>query len=370
MPIFSLIRLATLTLCLLSACAPSQAAEAPHPLVKALVMEAFRKASPSQSMHLVQRSGTHLTVGSQKLALLGVNRYQLAGGPMAKLCQYSSSPQVWEQWAKDIISQTREMGGNVVRLWAFQGFAGPTGRDFSALDRLVDHAKFQGVRLILTLENQWADCTQGGIKDAAWYSNGYRGHYGYPLSFPEYLDAIVGHFKGEPAIAIWQVLNEGKLFEAPQTMRAFMVAMAQRIKKLDPGHLVSSGGALQCWQGAQGVADFKSYADDSAIDVLDGHDYGEETTPWTSCMDAALTAAKQLGKPLIIGEAGIHSAGKSTAQRSALFASKLKAAAQHGVAGYLLWSLNVRANYADDFDVAPDASLSSTLHQAKAHWFD
>ncbi len=57
------------------------------------------------------------------------------------------------------------------------------------------------MRLILVLENHYADCTSGGARDDAWYASGYESPYGeYSLSYPEYVAGLVDHFRDEPTI--------------------------------------------------------------------------------------------------------------------------------------------------------------------------
>ena len=63
-------------------------------------------------------------------------------------------------------------GVQVVRAWFFQDFATTDGRrDWTAFDATVAEAKARGIRLIVTLGNQWADCDSEGFKTAAWYGS-------------------------------------------------------------------------------------------------------------------------------------------------------------------------------------------------------
>lgn len=327
------------------------------------------RAAEPPPLKIMGRTGQKFTAGGAPFPLIGINRYELAGGPLAAECQHWGGEAVWWKWASRLVDQTKAMGGNVIRLWAFQNYAGPTGKDFSHLDKVIAYAKKQRIRLILVLENQWQACTKGGVKDAAWFQQGYKGRYGYPLSFTDYTHAIVTRYKDEPTIAMWQVLNEGKLYESPKVLRGFLVEMARFIKARDSKHLVSSGGAIQCWQGAQGATDFESYSDDSSIDVLDFHNYDEETIAWPVCAQNALRAARALNKPLIIGETGIRARSFSSQKRGELFTSQIAAAAKNGVAGFLIWQLNLpgETNH-DNFDFLPNDPTWLALRQARSKW--
>jgi mannan endo-1,4-beta-mannosidase len=330
----------------------------------------FVQPAAAAPRDMLQRSGTHLVLDGKQTHLIGTNRYQLAGGPLAHQCVYKSDLNAWDDWAKKIIAQAADLDTNVIRLWAFQNFAGKSGKDFSHFDRIVRYAKAKHIRLIFVLENTWADCTAGGIKDAGWFTSGYKNNYGYPLSFTSYVDAIVSHYKNEPAIAMWQILNEGKYFQDPHLLKGFLSTMARQIKQIDSNHLVSGGAAIQCWQHQQGAADFKYFSDDSHIDVLDAHDYDSEAADWPGCMNDALQASLALGKPLIIGESGIATPKYSAAQRANYFAAKMKAAGSRKVAGYLVWSLNTLPTYTDVFDFANTEPMAKLFTQARHDWFN
>jgi endo-1,4-beta-mannosidase len=319
----------------------------------------------------LSRKGQQFYLNGAPTRLLGVNRYQLGGGPGAAQCQQRSSMRDLADYQDRFIREAAAHGAGLIRMWAFQNFAGPSGTDFSALDQAVATARRHGVRLILTLENTWGDCSKpsGKPKDAAWFTDGYRHPYGYALDFPSYVQHIVSHYKDEPTIAMWQIINEGKLYQNPKVMRDFMVHIARQIKSIDRNHLVSSGGAIQCWQGAQGAADFASYYNDDAIDVLDAHDYDADTVPWSSCMESALQAANHLNKPLLIGESGIDTAKHSADERAKLLAAKMHAAAGRKVAGYLIWSLSLDPTR-DGFDFHPGDPTSNAFKHAGAEWND
>lgn len=322
------------------------------------------------SSPFVQRSGQNLTLDGKVTRLVGINRYQLAGGSRADQCVYKSKNAAWISWVQQIVTQAEKLGSNVVRIWAFQNFAGPSGRDFVDLDHVVSYASKHGLKTILVLENTWADCTEGGIKDLAWFNHGYDGNYGYPLSFTHYVEAIVDHYKNDPRVAMWQIMNEGKFYQNPAVLAGFMGKIARLIKSIDKNHLVSGGAAIQCWQGNQGGVDFANFSRDPSIDVLDAHDYDEETVAWTGCMDRALKAARALNKPLLIGEAGIDSKKYSGEARAKFFAAKMQAAARRGVAGYLLWSLNVAPTYIDTMDLKPADPAAQMLSKARKEWFN
>src|SRR6478735_652884 len=66
------------------------------------------------------------------------------------------------------------MRTSVLRVWAFQSYAGPTGKDYSHFDRLISAARAAGVRLLPVLENMHPDCTARTARDDAWFAGGYK----------------------------------------------------------------------------------------------------------------------------------------------------------------------------------------------------
>ncbi len=343
-------------------------------LVCAAILSLGLQASAAEQaaqvpLKYLQREGRFVTVGGSRLPLVGVNRYELAGGPQAKVCQHWGGEQVWWTWAKKTIDDAAALGARVVRFWAFQNFAGESGTDFRAMDKVIAYARSKRIRLIPVLENQWNDCSDGGIKDAAWFTEGYKHPYGkYKLSFDQYVEAIVRRYQNEPTVAMWQILNEGKLYETPDVLAAFLDRMAKKIKSISPNHLVSGGGAIQCWQGRQGAVDFQKFSSSKFIDVLDFHDYDEDNTPWTSCGSDALQAAKNLGKPLIVGECGIKGSAKTAQARGNLFSAKLSAAAKQGAAGFLIWSLGTEEVGYAGFDFTRHSPTGKALTEAVRMW--
>ena len=169
---------------------------------------------------------------------------------------------------------------------------------------------------------------------------------------------------------MWQISNEAKWYPKPQRVRDFLVATARQIKAIDPYHLVSGGAALQCWQGARGEKDFLSFNDDAALDVVDVHDYGDDRQAWPTCMERARRVASSLGKPLIIGEAGVAVYLHYTAvDRAKLLAQKMQAAALHDVQAYLVWSMNVGPGPRRGFDFYPGDDTYKVAEQAAHKWF-
>ena len=286
----------------------------------------------------VTRSGQNLMVGNAPFRFLGVNHYQLAGGPATKTCTMAADPSQYAASVEALAKQAEAVGATVLRFWAFQSIAGPKGTDFSTMDRVIAAAKAHHLRLIPSLENHWKDCSQPSIdKTPQWYNDDYKRPYGYALSFPDYVRAIVSHYRDEPTIAMWQLLNEAESTDAPGLQR-FTSSMAGLIKSIDKNHLVNLG-TVACDQHGVSGPDFQAlYAIDS-IDVAEAHDYNQPMVAMPSCIANDIQMAQRLNKPLFIGESGIDvTTGFNPATRATLLAAKMRAAAAQKVSGYLLWS--------------------------------
>jgi len=169
----------------------------------------------------------------------------------------------------------------------------------------------------------------------------------------EYIDDVVTRYKSRKTILMWEVSNETTLtadispdqnnvyqgLRMPSLLDVsqFLTDVAARIKADDPLHLVNSGGSsLRASQWNQYTkhnwqTDTVQQQDqalsllygDSAVDILDIHYYTDNTS--TNSMvrgpDGSLKSmgieqyseeAKALGKPLMVGEAGISVAANDS----------------------------------------------------------
>lgn len=64
-------------------------------------------------------------------------------------------------------------GTEAMRAWFFQSLATRNGtRDWSAFDHTLAVARSHGVKVIVTLGNQWGDCETGGYRNDQWYAGG------------------------------------------------------------------------------------------------------------------------------------------------------------------------------------------------------
>jgi mannan endo-1,4-beta-mannosidase len=338
-------------------------------------------ACSGSSGDFVEEDGRGFTVGGEPFRFVGYNLYDAAASDRYA-CRPSSriAPEDLEEqfrWLHD------EAGVTVVRFWAYQTYT-DGGRDFSAVDRVVDAARATGIRLIPVLEDGPGDCSTGeaGVPlseadDGHWFSSGYREPYGSAeLSYRDYARVVAEHYRDEPTILAWMLVNEAETSERDPQGRSVLVSFAGDVAGLvhsvDPHHLVTLGTQGNGAPGGSG-ADFRDVYNQADLDFAEVHDWGrygsdDEAMPGAAA-DGALPAADSgqctsrtapiacsfsiaadIEKPIVVGEVGItalDAAGRG--RRAELLRAKARAAFAAGAAGYLVWHYSTQ--HTDGYDV-------------------
>ena len=318
----------------------------------------------------VQRDGAQLTLGGAPYRFSGLNVYNLNSDG---LCAYEMSGAVLE----DSLTAIAGSGRSVVRAWFFQDFATTGGvRDWTAFDRSLSALAAHGLRTIVTLGNQWADCDQGyGYKNDAWYATGYKTVD--PLgtvSYRDWVAEVVTRYSASPAVLAFEPLNEPEVKPsidagcspgAAATLRTFMADVTGLIRQLDSNHLISSGviGGGQC--GAQ-ENDYRTLHELATIDLCSVHDY-TAAVPMPgdafNGMQVRLDQCAAIGKPLVVGEAGVkpNDVGGTLADRAAAIRAKLLRQVPAGVAGWLGWAWIKDGSTLDNYDIGPGDPMLAVL---------
>jgi mannan endo-1,4-beta-mannosidase len=289
-------------------------------------------------------SGTQFTLGGQPFTFTGFNIYQANSRANCSSTMGTGS-------ALDTALSSIGAGSEVFRAWFFQSLATTNGqRDWSAFDHTLAVARAHGVKIVVTLGNQWGSCEGSQYLDDSWYLGGYKTQVisGDTVPYRQFVQEIVSRYKDDPTIAMWQLINEAEIKTGKSASSCsptadlynFAADVSGLIKSIDPNHLVNLGqmGAGQC--GAQG-GDYKLVNSISTLDVCEYHDYGHETTALPTNLVNDIAACNSLGKPLFVGEAGIQeSTVGSLSARAAAFDAKCTAMFKAGVRGFLIWSWN------------------------------
>jgi hypothetical protein len=279
---------------------------------------------------------------------------------------------------------------NVVRGWFFQRLATDpvTGRlDWSAFDETLTTLRERGIRVIATLADEWGACDGNAPRDRLtldWYQSGYRDApyaAGAPLSYRDWVKAIVARYRDEPAILAWQLMNEAEAPVRPDgtcdeaaavdALEAWASDVARLIEDVDPNHLISLGtiGGGQC--GMRGP-DYGTLHAIPEIDLCEHHDYRDwQTVPDDLRYDLAI--CRELGKPTFVGEFGLSAAafGGDLDARAIAMAAKQSAARRAGVVGSLVWAWRSDGDGGSSstgFDVGPGDPLLGRLVAEASGW--
>lgn len=237
-------------------------------------------AAPPARQAFVQRDGTRLTVNGSTYRFVGFNSYVLFG------CGHPE---------EDISGTDREdffaamRPGGVVRLFLLPG------TDLAEFDEVVSYAAEHGQRLVVVLSDHHGEC--GDVaKDDDFYDGGFRGDY------LDWVETVVPAYRDEPAIAMWELMNEPRTSDA-STLREFFDEVGGLVHQLDPHHLVSSGTLQPDTVG--GPEAFLELAESPGIDVVSLHEY-DAIDDASHHLAPALDAAETVGKPLMLGEWGLY----------------------------------------------------------------
>ena len=250
--------------------------------------------------------------------------------------------------AEVVIEGAAKDGVRVGRVWAFgegepdapkwqrESFlfrAGPEGWIEDGprhLDRVIAAAGRAGMRLIITLANNWSD--YGGVPrylhwagardDGAYgatdrfYSDPktrayYRAHVERLLKRSNQITGVP--YRDDPTILGWELMNESTVFTAAgaEARKAWVAEMAKLVHSLDPHHLVTPGVSVYRTESER--RDWLAVCKIPEVDFCDAHLYAEDLlrNRDTALLESAFDDVVQLAhfvadKPLVIGEFGIH----------------------------------------------------------------
>jgi mannan endo-1,4-beta-mannosidase len=231
------------------------------------------------------------------------------------------------------VSGGRPQYGTGDEATTFQKFSpdGTSVIDVTHFDKVVASAEKTGMKLLVTLTNNWAD--YGGM-DVYTVNLGGVYHddfYRLPAiksAYKRYAEAMVTRFKDSPAIFAWELANEPRCGAdatrnlprgpdcTPDLLTAWTDEMSTYVKSLDGNHLVTWGGEggfndptnadgfYNGWDGG----DFDAELALPNIDFGVFHSYPDwwsKTVSWTTqwIRDHA-AAGRKAGKPVVHEEYG------------------------------------------------------------------
>lgn len=285
----------------------------------------------------IYRQGTQLMLHGRPFQCAGTNVFTLSG------CGHP-----WENFSP---RQTDSLFASlprdfVIRTWAFPG-------NENQLEGIIATARRHHIRLILSLGDGRSSCGHfdgsprgdNSGKNPEWYSDGYKQEY-----LPHVI-RTVEKYSNEPAVAMWEILNEPGEAEPP-VLAHFIDTVASVVKSIDSRHLTTVGCyGTWAYGGPQGYQSmFRSkHVDAGAMHEYD-YDYKESNQIESPHFRTALRMMAELNKPLIVSETGIESGPlpcrTSIPTRCEAMKQKFDVYLQGGAAMVMVWNLTreVRRN--------------------------
>jgi len=310
----------------------------------------------------VRRSGEALFLHGAPFDFVGTVSWGLAWDDNG--CQVSAYSSQADALAASF-DELAQMNTNVLRVWAFQSYAGASGTDYSHFDRLVDAARAAGVRLIPVLENMHSDCSSGDMRNDTWFQSGYKSPYGaYALSYRDYVAGLVAHFSAEPTIIAWELMHEagGNQFAA---LDGFAEDMTTLIRAADGNHLIALGlndGDTPATSSDGTPSNYFKLQDRAEVDLVDVQDFNDPVEPLPAQAATCRSITRTLGKVAFIGASAAKLSDASAASlnlRASQVSAKLKAALAADFHGFLVYDYAPKWQSASyDFDARPEEPLA------------
>ncbi|KAH7339604.1 glycoside hydrolase superfamily [Rhizoctonia solani] len=306
------------------------------------------------STGFVKTSGTKFTLNGSTFTVVGSNAYWMA--------QLSSTTDITSAF-----SDLSAAGLTTLRTWGFNDVTSPSGTYYqlwsgstatvntgadglAKFDTVVSAAKANGIRLIVSLTNNWSD--YGGMDVYVKQILGSSNHDLFytdatiKAAFKSYIKTWVTRYKDEPTIMAWKHWHMTGTCTTT-TITNWATEISAYIKSIDSNHLVALGdegfynqanGPNYPYQGGEGI-DFDANLKISTLDFGTFHSY---PVSWGQSANATLwgvqwirdhaASQKSANKPVIIEEFGVTSdqATTYTAWWNEIVSSG-------GVAGDLIW---------------------------------
>ncbi|KAJ7679667.1 mannanase [Mycena rosella] len=323
-------------------------------------------ASVPAQTGFVKTSGTKFTLNGAPYTLFGTNAYWLALGG------YSTTD------INKAFSDIAASGATTVRTWGFNEVTSANGIYFhlwsgktatvntgsnglGMLDTVIAAAKAHGLRLIISLTNNWSDYGGSDVYAAQLLGSGQSHDVFYTnptiiAAFKTYVQAVVTRYVNEPGILAWELMNEPRCSGSSttasstcnvSTITTWVSTISAFIKSIDSNHLVGlgdegffndPGNSDYMYQGSAGI-DFAANLKVSTIDFGTFHMYPQgwsetNTVPWgTQWITDHATTMKSTNKPVILEEFGIS----NSSTRPSTYSTWYQTVISTGLTGDLIW---------------------------------
>jgi mannan endo-1,4-beta-mannosidase len=347
---------------------------------------------PLEARSFVEVDGAQMRCGGAPFRFVGFNCYYLMA--------YAADEGV-RHHVDGVLEAAARTGLDVCRTWAFNEGAAQWNalrvapgrydeRVFRGLDYVVWRAGRLGLRLILTLTNNWID--YGGMYELVGWSPTAREHddfYADPICrrlYVEHVERLAGRrnhltgtrYRDDPTIMAWELANEPRCPTdlSGARLNRWIEWAAAEVAARAPRQLVTVGsegfyrpgrGARNPprWRDGQGC-DFVSNHAAGAVDFAGFHVYPDhwdmdplETLLWIE--DHLELARRELGKPVVVGELGRRGSRRDRDFARWLQMVRRDARSGGAAAGSCVWSL-YHADYPDydGFGIYLDRDLATS----------
>jgi hypothetical protein len=270
---------------------------------------------------------------TQPLAVSGDRLVAGDAGVTLKLVNYQPADRPWaRQWTEFDATQTQvdferaaQVGANAVRLFVFYGPFGEHRVSAELLQRLKTVVALAAKAGLVSVVSFFPFDKE--FRPSAWPGMG------------AHLKTIVETFANDPAIAMWDLMNEpdhawaaADAGVSAREVSAWAQEMTRVVKAADPSHLITVGLAGHFAAGDGGVR-----ADEALpfVDVVSVHGYFDDVP-----LPAFLERAKALRKPVVLQEYGrsrLYWTGAEAAAFDARVCADVRAAGLSGVGAWELY---------------------------------
>ncbi|HZL43925.1 MAG TPA: choice-of-anchor tandem repeat GloVer-containing protein, partial [Verrucomicrobiae bacterium] len=373
----------------------------------------------------VSRQGTNFVLAGKPFFFAGANCYDLftyGGGSDSSSSNAIENSYMDKNAIDTQMARMQADGVTVVRTWGFNHlgtwhvFEASKGNyneaEFREFDYILNSASNHNIRLIVALENYWADyggidtrlswegLTGGDPGRRKFFTNtpaiqGYKNYVQYFLNRTNHYTGT--QYKKDQTIFAWEVMNEPRYQGESSTenvagtkLRAWMDNVGAFIKGIDTNHLLGTGmeglGSSFGYGGDVG-APFVNVQQSTNIDFCSAHVYpanGSLSVAQTTNLVIAWGNAARgtVGKPFFLGEFNVSSATRSnywSAIYSTILAQNISASAfwwyeeanidstygvQQGAPELALFSANSSSMQAKSGGVSTLGSFAGGLHGA------
>ncbi|KAH0454011.1 hypothetical protein IEQ34_018335 [Dendrobium chrysotoxum] len=366
----------------------------------------FGTHEKESQLSFVGREGTQFINNGKPFYVNGWNSYWL----LIQSVEESNRPRITAMF-----ESAAAMGLTVCRTWAFNDGAYDAlqlspgkfdERVFKGLDIVIAEAQRHGIKLLLSLSNDWSDfggkiqyvkwAKEAGVNSISSNDSFFFDPY-IRSYFKNYLKTIItrrNHLTGieyrdDPTIFAWELMNEPRCDSDPSgsTLQHWIEEMASYVKTIDNKHLLTVG--IEGFYGPSSShkfkfnpsEDFKNLGSDfiqnskvAAIDFCSVHIYPDLWLPAKTTLlekkrfvsNWVISHIKDgeevLNKPVLFTEFGLSTKNNNTSYSHRdefykyIFDLIYKSALNKGAgAGSFIWQLLVDGmdNFSDEFGVVP-----------------